>query len=113
AVDEAVARDRRILELPDKSDDGERQHDRREEDALVDARPSERAIQAHGQEDSHRGRDAYEEEQPHQIVYYGWPEERICREQLDVVVQADELDRVEAIVVREGQDDRRQRRKPD
>ena len=82
-VDEAVGG--RILQLPDEPDHRERQHDRNEEDALVDARAADLPVEQHRQEHAERRRDQAEERQPDQVVPDGRPEEQVLREEQLVV----------------------------
>ena len=65
AVDEPL---RGVHQLPDEPDDGQRQHDRDEERALVDARPAHLAIEQDREEDPDRGGDEHEHEEPQEVV---------------------------------------------
>ena len=53
AVDEALGR--RVLELPDEADDGQRQDDRQVQRALVEAGAADVLVQEHGEEDARCG----------------------------------------------------------
>ena len=50
----------RVLQLPDEADDGQRQHDRDEERALVDARAAHLAVEQDREEDADRRGDEHE-----------------------------------------------------
>ena len=112
-VDEPL---RRVHLLPDEPDDRQRQDDRDEERALVDPRPAHLAVEQDREEDPDRRRDEHERQQPQDVVPDGRPEERIGREQLLVVLQADEVlrgQRADPTPVRERQAERGDRRQPD
>ena len=112
-VDEPL---RRVHLFPDEPDDRQRQDDRDEERALVDPRAAHLTVQQDGEEDPDRRRDEHERQQPQDVVPDGRPEERIGREQLLVVLQADEVlrgQRAGPTPVRERQAERGDRRQPD
>ena len=48
------------MELPDEADDGQRQHDRQVQRALVEARAADVLVEQHGEEDAERRRDEQE-----------------------------------------------------
>ena len=107
---------RRVHLLPDEADDRQRQDDRDEERALVDPRAAHLTVQQDGEEDPDRRGDEDERQQPQDVVPDGRPEERIRREQLLVVLQADEVlrgQRADPTPVRERQAERGDRRQPD
>ena len=58
-VDEALLR--RVLELPDEADDGQRQDDRQVQRALVEAGEPDLLVEEHGEEDAERRGDEEEE----------------------------------------------------
>ena len=110
-VDEALGR--RVLELPDEPDDGQRQHDGHVQDALVEAGATDLLVKEDSEENPDRRRDEQEEPEPQQVVLEGGPERLVLRQQVDVVGQADGLDIGDAADPvptcereKDGQDDR-------
>jgi len=78
-----------------KPDDCQRQDDRREEDALVDPGPPQRSVESTARNIPIGSGDADEEEQPQQVVRERRPEAGIAREQVLILLQADEVERAE------------------
>src|SRR5262249_56819187 len=67
---------RRVDELPDERDQCEREHDRQEEDALVDPRAAQVLVQLVRKEEAERRRHERQERQPDRIVLDRRPERR-------------------------------------
>ena len=113
-VDEALVL--AVDQLPDEADQREGQHDRQVDRRLVDPRPADLPVEQDGEEDAERRRDEEVHGQPDEVVLHRGPERRVDRDDVDVVLQADELDRAEGadpVPVRERQDHRADGREPD
>ena len=106
---------RRVDELPDEADDGQREHDGQEEDALVDARATDLLVEQVGEQQPEHRRHEREEDQPDDVVAEGRPERRVDLEDLLVVAGADPLDRrdpADAVPAREREERGEERRDP-
>ena len=66
AVDEALGR--RVLQLPDEADDGQRQHDRQVQRALVEAAAADVLVEEDREEDAQRRGDQQEPGEPDEVV---------------------------------------------
>src|SRR5205814_9066046 len=105
------------LQLPDEADDDEREDHRQVEDALIDARAPDVAVQEHRKEDADGCGDERQPGEPDEVVAEGAPELEIPSAQEEsIVAEADEVaggDVAAAVPVREGVVDRGQRGPPD
>ena len=77
-----------VEQLPDHSDQHERQHHRAEEDALVDAGSPDVLVEQDCQEQTEGCCDHRQEDQPEHVVLESRPERRIVLEDIGVVRQA-------------------------
>src|SRR5450631_1287761 len=62
-----------VDQLPDDADECQRQHDRQEQDALIDAAALDAAVDDDREQHAERGRDQDEDEQPDGVVLDRWP----------------------------------------
>src|ERR1700678_2741013 len=80
----------RVDELPDDPDKRQRQHDRQEQDRLVDATAADAAVDDHREQHADRGGEEGEDQQPDEIALNRGPERRVHGRRLDVVLNAED-----------------------
>ncbi|CAH0327203.1 hypothetical protein SRABI128_05867 [Microbacterium sp. Bi128] len=104
-----------VEQLPDDPDQGQGEHHRGEEDALVDPRAADVLVQEHGQEQPQRGGDECQERQPQHVVLHGRPKRRVILGDELVVLDAGGLDvgQLQPVPAGEGQSDRHEGGDPD